>query len=259
MAMHAAAQPPRGENPRISKAIREISTGAWEALPAEEILTRAVEYFHPRLALSCSFGNPAGMVLLHLLKRIEPAARIFTIDTGRLPQESYDLLDRVREHYETEIEVLLPDPQPIQEMVQRHGVNLFYDSLEKRRLCCKLRKVEPNLRYLAGLDACITGLSRDQGITRAKTRKAEIAEDGRLVKLSPLADWDRDRVMRFVREHGVPINRLHQRGYASVGCAPCTRAVPAGAPARSGRWWWEQEETRECGLHPGQESGGSGI
>ncbi len=237
----------------------EISSGAWEPLSAEEILGRAVEHFHPRLALSCSFGNPEGLVLLHLLTRIEAAARVYTIDTGRLPQETYDLMDRVRDRYGIEIEVLLPEAAPVEAMVRRHGMNLFYESLEKRKLCCRLRKVEPSRRYLAGLDAYITGLRREQGVTRSATPKALLEDDGRLVKLNPLADWSHDQVMRFVRENAVPVNRLNQRGYPSVGCAPCTRAVRPGDDPRSGRWWWEQATTRECGLHSGEENEGSGI
>ena len=263
MSSAAAAAAARVENsaPRSERArvLEEIAAGAWEALDAEEILTRAVAHFHPKLALSCSFGNPEGLVLLHMLHGIEPRARVYTLDTGRMPQETHDLMDRVRERYDLTLEVLMPEAAPVTAMVREHGMNLFYESLEKRRLCCGLRKVEPNRRYLATLDAYLTGLRREQGVTRSTTRKAELEDGGRLVKLNPLADWSRERVMRFVREHGVPVNRLHARGYPSVGCAPCTRAVPAGADPRSGRWWWEREETRECGIHTDEEGDGSGI
>jgi phosphoadenosine phosphosulfate reductase len=144
-------------------------------------------------------------------------------------------------------------------MVRQHGANLFYESLEKRQLCCRLRKVEPNRRFLSQLDAYVTGLRRGQGVTRDDVRKVQLENDGALVKINPLADWSLEDVQRYVRDHNVPVNRLHAEGYPSVGCAPCTRAVQPGDDPRSGRWWWENPETRECGLHVGEEAGGSGI
>jgi phosphoadenosine phosphosulfate reductase len=158
------------------------------------------------------------------------------------------------------VEVVVPDAEAVQAMVRRDGMNLFYESLEKRRLCCGLRKVEPNRRYLAGLDAYVTGLRRDQGVTRADARRLEIDESaGGLLKINPLVDWSADDVWRYVREHNVPVNRLHAEGFPSVGCAPCTRAVKPGEDPRAGRWWWENPETKECGLHVDEETGGSGI
>jgi phosphoadenosine phosphosulfate reductase len=231
-----------------------------ESWTAEEILSWAIEKYHPRLALSCSFGNPEGLVLLDMMHRIEPASRVYVLDTGRLHQATYDLIDRVRDRYDKAIEVIFPDAAAVQDMVRTHGMNLFYESLEKRRLCCGLRKVEPSRRFLAGLDAYVTGLRRAQNVTRAEARKLEIDEgQGGILKINPIVDWSGDRVWRYVREHDVPVNRLHAEGFPTVGCAPCTRAVAAGEDPRAGRWWWESPETRECGLHPGQESEGSGI
>jgi len=231
---------------------------AAESWSAEEILTWAIGKFHPRLALSCSFGNPEGMVLLDMMHRIEPRSRVYVLDTGRLPQATYDLIDRVRDRYDKAIEVVFPDAEAVQGMVRAHGMNLFYESLEKRRLCCALRKVEPNRRFLAGLDAYVTGLRRGQGVTRVDARRLSV-EEGGLLKINPLVDWSADQVWRYVREHGVPVNRLHAEGYPTVGCAPCTRAVAAGEDPRAGRWWWENADTKECGLHVGQEADGSGI
>ncbi len=242
-----------------SRSLEDLDSGRLESLDAREILTWAVENYHPNLALQCSFGNPEGLVILDMLQGIEPSARVFTLDTGRLHQATYDLIDRVRDRYDVAVEVVMPDSQQVASMVRDHGMNLFYESLEKRQLCCRLRKVEPSRRYLADLDAYVTGLRRGDIVTRQDTRKVEIDADGRLVKINPLVDWSSDDVWRYVREHGVPVNRLHAQGFPSVGCGPCTRAVKPGDDVRSGRWWWENPDTKECGLHVDEEADGSGI
>ena len=231
-----------------------------EGWTPQKILTWAIGKYHPRLALSCSFGNPEGLVLLDMMHRIEPASRVYVLDTGRMHQATYDLIDRVRDRYDKNIEIVFPDAAAVQEMVRRDGMNLFYESLEKRRLCCALRKVEPNRRYLAELGAYVTGLRRGQGVTRSDARRLEIdASAGGIVKINPLVDWSTDQVWQYVREHNVPVNRLHNEGFPSVGCLPCTRAVQPGDDPRSGRWWWENAETRECGLHVDEQAEGSGI
>ncbi len=237
----------------------DIRAGRLDGLGAEEILIWSIKNFHPRLALSCSFGNAEGLVLLDMMHRIEPASRVYVLDTGRLHQATYDLIDRVRERYDKAIEVVFPEAAAVQAMVRRHGMNLFYESLEKRQLCCRLRKVEPNRRYLSELDAHVTGLRREQSMTRSAVAKVEVEDEGRLLKINPLADWSQDDVASYVREHNVPLNRLHAEGFPSVGCAPCSRAVQPGDDPRSGRWWWENADTRECGLHVGEEKDGSGI
>lgn len=259
--MSAAPSPltPLTGNTLDSSILDEIRSGRLESLSAEEILIWGLGNFHPRMSLSCSFGNPEGLVLLHMLSRLEPSARVYMLDTGRLPQETHDLVDRVRDRYGVEVEVVMPEASAVQKMVREHGQNLFYESLEKRRLCCRLRKVEPNASYLAELDAHVTGLRREQNVTRTDTAKVELSADGRLVKINPLVDWSREDVMQFVRDNGVPVNRLHQRGFPTVGCAPCTRAIEPGEDIRAGRWWWESPEDKECGLHVGEEKDGSGI
>ncbi len=229
-----------------------------EALDAEEILIWAIQNYHPRLALSCSFGNPEGLVLLDMMHRIEPESRVYVLDTGRLHAATYDLIDRVRDRYDKTVEVVFPEASAVESMTREHGVNLFYESIEKRKLCCHIRKVEPNRRFLAGLDAHVTGLRREQTHNRAGARKVEVAADG-MVKVNPLVDWSHDQVWSYVREHGVPVNRLHAEGFPTVGCGPCTRAVRAGEDPRAGRWWWENDDTKECGLHVEQERDGSGI
>ncbi len=219
---------------------------------AEDVLAWAVERFHPRLALAASFGAE-DMVLIDMLVTLEPAARVFTLDTGRLPAETYSLIDRVRERYGLAVEVLFPETRAVEAMVREHGANLFYSSIENRKRCCNVRKVEPLGRALAGLEAWITGLRHDQVVTRTDVRTVEVdlAHDG-IVKLNPLADWTWDQVWRYLRAHGVPYNALHDRGYPSIGCAPCTRAVAPGEDLRAGRWWWEQDPAaKECGLHAG--------
>jgi phosphoadenosine phosphosulfate reductase len=198
-------------------------------------------------------------VLLDMMHRIDPTSRVFVIDTGRLPQETHDLIDRVRDRYDKPVDVLFPEAGDVQEMVREKGMNLFYESIENRRLCCRLRKVEPLERHLAGLDAWVTGLRRDQNVTRLQTPKVEFDHlHGGIVKLNPIAAWSRDDVNEYVEAHDVPTNRLHVEGYPSIGCEPCSRPVRAGEDARAGRWWWERPETRECGIHVDEEKG-SGI
>jgi phosphoadenosine phosphosulfate reductase len=258
--MSVAATPWKPSSPLSGPLQRQIERGELEAASAEEVLAWGIRNFHPRLALSVSFGAPEGMALLDMMHRIEPASRVFVLDTGRLPQATYDLIDRVRDRYDKAIEVLFPVAADVEAMVRAHGMNLFYESVEKRQLCCRLRKVEPMKRYLVDLDAWVSGLRREQNVTRTDTRKVEIDHvHGGIVKLNPLADWSHDDVLKYVRDHDVPINRLHAQGYPSVGCEPCSRAIQPGDDLRAGRWWWENPETKECGIHVGEETEGSGI
>jgi thioredoxin-dependent adenylylsulfate APS reductase len=248
--------------PRIAESVLdEVRSGELDQLSAERILEWGFDRFAPRIALSASFGSPEGMVILDLMHRIDPArTRVFTIDTGRLPQPTYSLMDRVRDRYEVEIEVWFPRSERVQEIVREHGLNLFYESVEKRRLCCHVRKVEPLERALAELDAWIAGLRPDQSVTRERVRAVEVDDvHGGRIKLNPLVSWTKEDVLKYVSEHHVPVNALHAEGYPSVGCAPCSRAIQPGDDERSGRWWWENAETRECGIHTGYEDQGSGI
>jgi phosphoadenosine phosphosulfate reductase len=250
----------RPEKPISSEVLDDIASTRLEALAPVEVLEWANKAFHPRLALSASFGGPEGMVILDMMHRINPRSRVFVLDTGRLPQATYDLIDRVRDRYDKDVEIVFPEASAVQKLVQDHGANLFYESIEKRQLCCQLRKVEPLNRKLAELDAWVSGLRRDQNVTRTETPKVEIdrVHQG-MVKVNPLAEWTADDVWSYVREHSVPTNRLHGKGYPSVGCDPCSRAIKEGEDARAGRWWWERPETKECGIHVGEEEEGSGI
>jgi phosphoadenosine phosphosulfate reductase len=258
--MPAVAEALQTEKRITASQLRFVASGEVESLSASEILTWGIKNFHPRIALSASFGAPEGMLLLDMMHRIEPASRVFVLDTGRLPQATYDLIDRVRERYDKPVEVVFPRAEDVQAMVREKGFNLFYESVANRQLCCRIRKVEPLRRQLAGLDAWVTGLRREQNVTRTATPKLEIDRaHGGIVKLNPIADWSDDDVHQYVRAHEVPTNRLHREGYPSVGCDPCSRAIAPGDDPRSGRWWWELAETKECGIHSGDEQQGSGI
>jgi thioredoxin-dependent adenylylsulfate APS reductase len=241
--------------------IDTVRSRSFDTASAEEILRWGLDTFAPRIALSASFGSPEGMVLLDMMHGIDPGrTRVFTIDTGRLHQETYDLMDRVRTRYEVEVEVYFPRPEAVQAMVRQHGLNLFYDSVDLRKKCCGIRKVEPLERALADLDAWIAGLRPDQSVTRGEVRAVEIDEvHGGRVKLNPLVRWTREDVTAYVEHHHVPVNRLHAQGYPSVGCVPCTRSIQPGEDERAGRWWWEDADQRECGIHVGYEEKGSGI
>jgi len=237
-----------------------VKRDAMEPLGAEEILTWSVKNFHPRLTISASFGAPEGMILIDMLHAIDPATRVFVLDTGRLHPATYDLIDRVRDRYDKVVDVVFPNAEQVQGMVQERGPNLFYASHADRKRCCKVRKVLPMRRHLVDFDAYVTGLRRDQNANRAETLKVEIdSVNGDLVKINPLADWSHERVMDYVAQRSVPINRLHQQNYPSVGCEPCSRAIAPGADPRAGRWWWEHDDTKECGLHVREEAEGSGI
>ncbi len=210
---------------------------------------RAVETDHRPAALATSFGAE-DMVLLDLIARDGLAIDVFTLDTGRLPRETHALLAEARRRYGIDIEVYTPRPESVAAYAEQYGADGFYDSVEARHACCAVRKVEPLGRALAGRKAWVTGLRRDQSETRAAV--PEIAFDAvrGLWKASPLADWTDADVWAYVRAHDVPYNALHDRGYPSIGCEPCTRAVKPGEHPRAGRWWWEQEGARkECGLH----------
>jgi len=226
-----------------------IPTGI-EAADASSVLEAALTALGPdRLALASSFGAE-DMVIVDMLAGIVERPRVFTLDTGRLPQETYDLMDATRRRYGIDVEVWFPNAIDVQSMVLERGLNLFYDSIENRKDCCGVRKVEPLGRALATVDGWITGLRRDQIATRAETPKIGLDVDrGDIWKVAPLADWNRERVWTYLREHEVPYNALHDQGFASIGCAPCTRAVQPGEDERAGRWWWEEPAQRECGIH----------
>ncbi len=227
----------------------EEKNAKFESKTALEVLKWALDEFHPYIATACSLGAE-DVVLVDMLTKLNPRARIFTLDTGRLNQETYDVMDTLRKKYNVDFEVYFPHTDAVEKMVRENGVNLFYESIDFRKLCCGIRKIEPLKRALSGLSGWITGLRREQSVTRTELGKVELDESqGGIVKVNPLADWTQEDVWDYIREHEVPYNALHDRGFPSIGCAPCTRAIEPGEDVRAGRWWWESPEEKECGLH----------
>ena len=212
-------------------------------------LSWAADRFAGGIAFASSFGAE-DVVLIDLIARRELDLPIFTLDTGRMFEETYELIDRIRSHYGVKIDVLHPDGCAVADLTARSGFFSFRESLEARKECCRLRKVDPLRRHLRTLQAWVTGQRRDQSETRTRLEVVENDSAFGLVKLNPLAGWSEEQVWQYIREHDVPYNRLHDDGYPSIGCAPCTRAVLPGADPRSGRWWWESPDHKECGLHP---------
>lgn len=229
----------------------------FEGREPQELLTWAVERFGDGLAISTAFQE-GDVTLIDMAYEIDPQVRVFSIDTGRLPQETFELVEQLRERYPgLRLELVSPDAGQLQRLVDRHGPNLFYRSVEQRLLCCNVRKVQPLTRILGGLDAWVTGLRRDQWASRSDIRKIEIDHDhDAIVKLNPLAEWTEEEVWDYVREREVPYHAFYDRGYTSIGCAPCTRPVQKGEPTRAGRWWWETGAPKECGMHCAIETGG---
>lgn len=219
-----------------------------EGKSVAEIVALAADEFKERIALASSLGAE-DQALTHLIAQTDPSVRIFTLDTGRMFPESYELLERTNLHYNIAIEVFFPDHKKVEKMVNEKGINLFYESVENRRLCCGIRKVEPLGRAFGGLDAWICGLRREQSVTRSNVQVFEWDEGNGLVKINPLVDWTEKRLWDFIEENDIPYHELHDKGFPSIGCQPCTRAVKPGEDVRAGRWWWEEPEKKECGLH----------
>jgi phosphoadenosine phosphosulfate reductase len=222
----------------------------------QDVVEWALETFNDRIAIVTAL-QADGMAVLDMAAKIKPDVRVITVDTGRLPQETYDFIDEVRAHYpKTQWDVLSPDNAEVEAMVQRRGVNLFRNSVEERMLCCQIRKVRPLVKALQGVDAWFTGLRRDQWASRAAIKKVELDHDHEgIVKINALADWEGDEVTAYNEENGVPVHPLYAKGYTSFGCAPCTRPIQLGENDRAGRWWWETGAPKECGIHCPIETG----
>jgi phosphoadenosine phosphosulfate reductase len=217
---------------------------------AKDILSWSMEKFSPKIAFASSFGAEDVVVIDLMVKINKDKTRIFTLDTGRLNPETYEVMDRIQKKYQIPIETLFPDHLEVEKMVYENGINLMYQSVSNRKLCCEIRKVHPLKRILGTLDAWVTGLRRDQTFTRANTKKIEIdSSNNDIVKVNPLSDWTNDMVWNYIKQNDLPYNKLHDAGYPSIGCAPCTRAILSGDDLRSGRWWWENDLHKECGLH----------
>jgi phosphoadenosine phosphosulfate reductase len=213
-----------------------------------DILSFFLGAFKGKIGLSSSLGME-DQVLTEMVSSIDPETFIFTLDTGRLFPETYDLISRTSSKYKVKINVFFPDAGEVEQMVAEKGVNLFYKSIENRKLCCNIRKLRPLARALDGLDAWITGLRKNQSVTRNDLKVVEWDNNNGLLKVNPLINWSEQEVKDYVEVKAIPINPLHSQGYASIGCQPCTRAIEPGEDIRAGRWWWETPESRECGLH----------
>ncbi len=228
--------------------IKKINSDVEKKSP-EELLQWALTDFHPKIALASSFGAE-DVVLIDMVSKLEPKVKIFTLDTGRLNEETYELMDRIRSRYKINIESYFPNFEKVEALERAKGFYSFRESIDNRKECCGIRKVEPLNRALKDLNAWITGLRRDQSVTRADVQKIEVDNaHGNIFKINPLAAWTNEDVWNYIRKNNVPYNKLHDLGYPSIGCAPCTRAIKPGEDIRAGRWWWENPEHKECGLH----------
>jgi phosphoadenosine phosphosulfate reductase len=202
-----------------------------------------------RLIYSNSLGAEA-MVLTDIIWSHVPGIEVFSIDTGRLHEETYQLLEKLQRRYQRQLRLVYPDAQALEALVAAQGVNGFYRNLQARLDCCRIRKIEPFRRAIAGFPAWVTGVRREQSADRAHGQGVEWDAEHGLYKVSPLLDWSEADVWQYIRACGLPYNPLHDRQFPSIGCSPCTRAIQPGENRRAGRWWWEQPESRECGLHP---------
>jgi len=229
----------------------------FEGQEPEDVLEWAIDRFGAKLGISTAFQID-GVALIDMAYKIDPEIRVFSVDTGQLPKETFELVDRLRDKYPgLNLDLVQPDVDHVERMVGKKGLHLFYESVENRLLCCNVRKIQPLNKHLAQFDAWITGLRRDQWATRTNIRKIEIDHDhGAIVKLNPLAEWTKDEVWDYVRSEGIPYHSLYDKGYTSIGCDPCTRAIKPGEADRAGRWWWEENAPKECGIHCSIETGG---
>lgn len=216
--------------------------------PIETVLADFLGRYRGKIALASSFGAE-DQVLTDLILTYDPEVKIFTLDTGRLPEETYEVMERTNRKYGVRIEVYVPDSDELERLYRIQGINGFRDSIENRKRCCYVRKIAPLQRALEGIEVWITGLRRSQSPTRESMEMIEWDATNGIVKLNPLIEWSDDAVWSYIHTNKVPYNALHDCGYPSIGCAPCTRAVEAGEDIRAGRWWWESPEHKECGLH----------
>ena len=221
----------------------------FDGKPPEDFLRWILKNFYPKVALASSFGAE-DVALIDMFVKLEPKFRVYTLDTGRLNEETYEVMERIRSRYGIAIRSYFPDFKKVEALERKKGFTSFRQSVENRKECCGVRKVEPLKRALKGLEGWVTGLRREQSATRSAVEKIELDKaNGGLFKFNPLADWTESRVWDYVRKNQVPYHPLHDAGYPSIGCAPCTRAIRPGEDIRAGRWWWELPEHKECGLH----------
>lgn len=232
-------------HPNVTDALRDKV--ALKTAAAVDLLKQAAAEFQP-IGFASSMGAE-DMVITDLIQRNALDIEIFTLDTGRLPSETYDLMAKAEKHYNARPVTFFPRHEAVEEYVRKHGINAFYDSVDLRKACCGMRKVEPLKRALAGKKAWITGMRAQQSATRAELPLRQFDESHGIEKFNPLSDWSEREVWVYIHTHGVPYNELHERFVPSIGCQPCTRPISPGEDIRAGRWWWENPESKECGLH----------
>lgn len=240
---------PSATNPATHPVLTEelLASVAAKTLAVQQILADIATGFSP--ATFASSLGAEDMVLTDLIVKSGLPIEIFSLDTGRLPLETYDLMAAVQQHYGLKLKVFFPQGTAVETLVRTHGINAFYESVDQRKACCHVRKVEPLQRALAGRKAWITGLRAQQATTRSGLPVRAFDAGNGLEKFNPLHDWTEKEVWAYIQHHAVPYNALHDRFYPSIGCAPCTRAISLGEDVRAGRWWWENPESKECGLH----------
>jgi len=228
--------------------IKQLNAKA-KSLDAPGLIKLAYDEFGPKVNFATSLGEE-DQVITDMIAKTAPGIEIFTLDTGRLFAETYELMAKNQKKYsELEFKIYYPNTKTVEEMVRAKGINLFYESIENRKLCCHVRKVEPLQRALANADAWIVGLRREQAETRASLEPVEWDETNKKIKFNPLYNWSLEQVRDYIKKNNVDISPLHAQGFVSIGCAPCTRAIKPGEDIRAGRWWWEVPEQKECGLH----------
>ena len=226
----------------------ELLNAQFTGLSSGEIIEKALGLFGNKITFATSLGAE-DQVITFMISKTDKNANIITLDTGRVFPETYDLLHRTINRYGINIKSFYPDTQQVEEMVNTKGINLFYESIENRKLCCHVRKIVPLRRALTGMDAWITGLRREQSVTRTDLKIVEWDAANGLIKINPLLEWSESQVWEYIKQHDIPYNKLHDQGFPSIGCQPCTRAIEKGEDLRAGRWWWEMPDSKECGLH----------
>jgi phosphoadenosine phosphosulfate reductase len=230
-----------------SKIVNELNERFQNSSP-EEVIGYFLKDFNGKTAFGTSLGAE-DQVLTKMIADIDPGTFIFTLDTGRLFRETYDLISRTMKTYTVKINIFFPDAEKVEKMVNEFGINLFYNSVEKRELCCHIRKIEPSKRAFSGINAWICGIRRNQSVSRYTTQVVEWDNQNNLIKVNPVYKWTEEQVWEYINKYNIPYNPLHDIGYPSISCQPCTRAIEPGEDVRAGRWWWEEPEKKECGLH----------
>ena len=219
-----------------------------KGLSAKELIKFVSQEFGARINFATSLGEE-DQVILDMISKAAPTIEVFTLDTGRLFPQTYDLLSKNQKRYKLNFKIYYPDTKAVEDMVKARGINLFYESVENRKMCCGIRKVEPFKRAVANVDAWISGLRREQSVTRSDLGVFEWDDLNQKIKMSPLIDWTLEDVRKYIQENNVDVNPIHAKGFVSIGCSPCTRAIKPNEDIRAGRWWWENPEQKECGLH----------